>query len=79
MPLVINSLEGGDTHTHTQTYRRWWTEAIIRNQAHQRLASVCLVYKLDACIRALLKIWPHTYNDVYNNIMLINKVTAAYP
>ena len=32
-PLVINSLGGGDTHTHTQAYQRSRTEAILRNQA----------------------------------------------
>ena len=37
MPLVINSLGGG--HTHTHAYRHSWTEAILRNQA-----GVCLPY-----------------------------------
>ena len=34
MPLVINSLGGGHTHTytHTQAYKRSRTEAILRNQ-----------------------------------------------
>ena len=36
MPLVINSLRGGHTHTcantQTHTHRRSWTEAILRNQ-----------------------------------------------
>ena len=34
MPLVINSLGGGHTHTHkhTQVYRYSRTEAILRNQ-----------------------------------------------
>ena len=39
MPLVINSLSGGHTHTHkhTHAYRHSQTEAILRNQAHAGL------------------------------------------
>ena len=42
MPLVINSLEGGDTHTHTHTHTHTciltsWTKVILRNQAHTGL------------------------------------------
>ena len=32
IPLVINSLRGGDTHMHA--YRHLWTEAILRNQTY---------------------------------------------
>ena len=36
MPLVINSLRGGDTHTHTHTHIHTdiHTESILRNQAY---------------------------------------------
>ena len=40
MPLVINSLGGGDTHTHntttqyTHTHTDIHTETILSNQAH---------------------------------------------
>ena len=42
-PLVINSLRHTHTHTHTHTYIDVRTETILRKQACQQQAGVCLV------------------------------------
>ena len=41
--IVINSLEGGDTHTHTHKHTDVHTETVLRDQANLPVAGAHLV------------------------------------
>ena len=70
MPLVINSLRDGHTHTHTHTHTDVHTEIILRNQARTGPAAGQLAWFKSQC-----SAWSPMLKVIYNKPSLSFKNT----